>query len=384
MRFIRRRGGGGVFRVAPRGFGRFRGIAVSGGWRGVLFLLLLIRALVLGVHRVHLGVVRARLRGKLLGAERGDARARGDSAPNRRGFRDERLLVLVARHDERIERLFLLGGGGGFRFGVRRRRRRRAGGRLHRLLFGAQLLHVLARGPTATHRLQLGRGRLQRLGSLHALRLERLEVGVLLRGVFRALLRRELRVNIRKLCRRRRLLRGELRARDAPALDRLHLGRRDVLVNGARELDRRVRAGDARHGGEVLGFQLGDSSARETSALDSLELRRRGLLVLSAPELILQRALGVARGRRLGLRLGDRGRGLDRRARRGVPVILEFPDIRASRSAALDRLELRGGGDLLVRALEGYLEHDENRGGKVRGAEKAVRETSGRRGRRVI
>jgi hypothetical protein len=48
-----------------------------------------------------------------------------------------------------------------------------------------------------------------------------------------------------------------------------------------------LRAGDARHGGEVLGFQLCDSSARETSALDGLELRRRGLLVLRALELIL-------------------------------------------------------------------------------------------------
>ena len=146
---------------------------------------------------------------------------------------------------------------------------------------------MLARGPPATHRLQLGGGRLQRLGSLRALRLERLQVGILIGFVFRALLRGELRVDVRELRRRRRLLRGELCARDASALNRLHLGRRDVLVGGARELNRRLRAGDARHGGEVVGFQLCDSSARETSALDGLELRRRGLLVLRALELII-------------------------------------------------------------------------------------------------
>ena len=127
----------------------------------------------------------------------------------------------------------------------------------------------------------------------------------------------------------------------------------------------------------MLGLELGDSSARETSALESLELRRRDLLVLRALELVLQRALGVARGRRLGLRLGDRGRGLVRRARRSVPVMLESADIRASRSAALDRLELRGSGDLLVCALKWYLEREgKSRGEKVRGTGKAVRGAS--------
>ena len=69
----------------------------------------------------------------------------------------------------------LFGGGGGLRLGIRRRCRHRVGG-LHRLLLGVQLLDVLARGSPVTHRLQLGGGRLRRLGSLHALRLKRLQV----------------------------------------------------------------------------------------------------------------------------------------------------------------------------------------------------------------
>ena len=174
-------------------------------------------------------------------------------------------------------------------------------------------------------------------------------------------------------------LRGRVRPRDAASASPAPVARPPLVTVPRRPVRRRPpRKPPPSAFSEAI-----ERCARRPSLI-GVELRRRGLLVLSAPELILQRASASLGGRRLGVGLGDRGQPTpDRRARRGERGGPEVPPA-ASRSAALDRLELRGGGDLLVRALEGYLEHDENRGGKGQRRGKAVRETSGRRGRRVI